>query len=149
MKLKKLSFIGIVLVLIAAMVMVLAVGCSSTTTTTTTATTTTPLTTTTTTENVSPATLTIFAAGTLAGPFGAIDTAFEQAYPNITVQPQFAGSVLDAHNITQLHEEADILAVADYHVIPEVLYPSTTTITPTGTSTGTTTALTPAYAIGT
>jgi len=146
MKLKKLSFIGIVLVLIAAMVMVLAVGCSSTTTTTTTATTTTPLTTTTTTENVSPATLTIFAAGTLAGPFGAIDTAFEQAYPNITVQPQFAGSVLDAHNITQLHEEADILAVADYHVIPEVLYPSTTTITPTGTSTGTTTALTPAYA---
>ena len=144
MNLKKLSFLGISLVLIAAMVMLLAVGCSSTMTTTTT--TTTPLTTTTTTENIGPTTLTIFAAGTLAGPFGAIDTAFEQAYPNITVQPQFAGSVLDAHNITQLHEECDVLAVADYHVIPEVLYQTTTTITPTGTSTGTTTALTPAYA---
>ena len=145
MKLKQSFFIGTTFVLISAFVMLLA-GCSSNSSSTTTSTgAPTSSSPTTTTQTPAQTTLTLFGAGTLAGPFGDIDTAFEQANPNITVHPQFAGSVQDAHNITQLHEVADILAVADYHVIPEVLYPNTTTITPTGSSTGTT-SISPAYA---
>ncbi|MGO8865428.1 MAG: extracellular solute-binding protein [Alphaproteobacteria bacterium] len=66
--------------------------------------------------------LTIFAAGTLALPFRALDEAFEKANPGITVQPQFGGSVKMAKEITELHEPADILAVADYNVIPKYLF---------------------------
>lgn len=67
-------------------------------------------------------TLVLYGAGTLSVPFNKVITAFEQANPNITVQPQFGGSVKMAKQITQLHEPADILAVADYHVIPQQLY---------------------------
>ncbi|HUZ75876.1 MAG TPA: extracellular solute-binding protein [Stellaceae bacterium] len=67
-------------------------------------------------------TLTIFAAGTLAVPFRAIDGQFERSDPGVTVEPQFGGSVMMAKRITALHEPADILAVADYNVIPKYLF---------------------------
>ncbi len=67
-------------------------------------------------------TLTIYAAGTLAGPFHQIGTLFEQANPGVTVQSQFGGSVMMAKRITDLHQTADILAVADYSVIPKYLF---------------------------
>jgi molybdate/tungstate transport system substrate-binding protein len=69
-----------------------------------------------------PTVLTIFAAGTLAGPFRALDAVFEKKYPNVVVQPQFAGSVAMAKRITELHQRADLLAVADYRVIPKYLF---------------------------
>jgi molybdate/tungstate transport system substrate-binding protein len=64
-------------------------------------------------------TLTIYAAGTLAGPFREIDGLFAKANPGVTVEPQFGGSVMMAKRITELHQQADILAVADYSVIPK------------------------------
>lgn len=67
-------------------------------------------------------TLSIFAAGTLAVPFKQLDQSFEQKYPDIVVQPQFGGSVKMAKHITELHQEADILAVADYNVVPNYLF---------------------------
>ncbi|MDE2165676.1 MAG: extracellular solute-binding protein [Alphaproteobacteria bacterium] len=67
-------------------------------------------------------TLTIFAAGTLAVPFKQVDQLFEQKYPTVEVQPQFGGSVKMARQITDLHRDADILAVADYNVIPKYLF---------------------------
>jgi len=67
-------------------------------------------------------TLTIFAAGTLAVPFKHVDQLFEQKYPAVVVQPQFGGSVKMAKQITELHQDADILAVADYTVIPKYLF---------------------------
>jgi molybdate/tungstate transport system substrate-binding protein len=67
-------------------------------------------------------TLSVFAAGTLAVPFKQVDQLFEQKYPEVTVQPQFGGSVKMARQITALHENADILAVADYNVIPKYLF---------------------------
>jgi molybdate/tungstate transport system substrate-binding protein len=67
-------------------------------------------------------TLTIYAAGTLAGPFHEIDALFEHANPGVTVEPQFGGSVMMAKRITDLHQVADILAVADYSVIPKYLF---------------------------
>lgn len=69
-----------------------------------------------------PTALTVFAAGTLAVPFKEIDALFEQQHPQVVVQPQFGGSVKMAKQITELHQPADILAVADYRVIPKYLF---------------------------
>lgn len=71
-----------------------------------------------------PAILTIFAAGTLAVPFRQVSALFEKRYPNVTVQAQFGGSVMMAKKITDLHQAADLLAVADYSVIPKYMFGS-------------------------
>ena len=68
------------------------------------------------------ATLTIFAAGTLAAPFRQMSALFEAKYNDVSVQAQFGGSVKMARQITDLHQDADILAVADYNVIPKYLF---------------------------
>jgi molybdate/tungstate transport system substrate-binding protein len=69
-----------------------------------------------------PTTLTIFAAGTLAVPFRQIDKLFEKKYPDIKVEAQFGGSVKMTKQITELHKQADLLAVADYSVIPKYMF---------------------------
>jgi molybdate/tungstate transport system substrate-binding protein len=69
-----------------------------------------------------PVTLTVFAAGTLAAPFRQIDTVFEQQHPGVVVHAQFGGSVMMSRRITDLHQQADVLAVADYSVIPKYLF---------------------------
>ena len=69
-----------------------------------------------------PQTLTIYAAGTLAVPFRQLDTLFEKNNAGVAVQAQFGGSVMMAKRITDLHQDADILAVADYSVIPKYMF---------------------------
>jgi molybdate/tungstate transport system substrate-binding protein len=69
-----------------------------------------------------PTVLTIFAAGTLAVPFKQVDVLFEKKYPNVKVEPQFGGSVKMTKQITELHKDADLLAVADYSVIPKYMF---------------------------
>jgi molybdate/tungstate transport system substrate-binding protein len=69
-----------------------------------------------------PVTLDILAAGTLARPFQELDTIFAQQNPGVVPQPQFGGSVMMARRITELHQPADLIAVADYHVIPKYLF---------------------------
>ncbi len=69
-----------------------------------------------------PSTLTIYAAGTLAVPFRQINTLFEKNNANVTVQAQYGGSVMMAKRITGLHQDADLLAVADYNVIPKYMF---------------------------
>jgi molybdate/tungstate transport system substrate-binding protein len=69
-----------------------------------------------------PTSLTIFAAGTLAVPFRQLDREFEQQHAGTTVQPYFGGSVMMAKRITNLHQPADLIAVADYNVIPKYLF---------------------------
>jgi len=66
--------------------------------------------------------LTVYGAGTLAVPFRQLDALFEQQHPGVTVQPEFGGSVMLARKITDLHQRTDVLAVADYHVIPKYLF---------------------------
>ncbi|HZS84933.1 MAG TPA: extracellular solute-binding protein [Stellaceae bacterium] len=66
--------------------------------------------------------LAVFAAGTLAVPFRELDALFERRHPDIPVQPQFGGSVMMAKRIVELGQAADILAVADYNVIPKYLF---------------------------
>jgi molybdate/tungstate transport system substrate-binding protein len=70
----------------------------------------------------SPAVLTVFGAGTLAVPFRALAQRFEKDNPGVAVRAEFGGSVKMARQITDLHRPADILAVADYSVIPKYLF---------------------------
>ena len=75
-------------------------------------------------QGAAPTTLTIFAAGTLAVPFRELSAVFEKQNPGVTVQAQFGGSVKMAKQITDLHQDADLLAVADYNVIPKYMFGS-------------------------
>ena len=74
------------------------------------------------TQAADPTTLTVYAAGTLAVPFRQVSALFTQKYPNVTVQAQFGGSVMMAKRITDLHQDSDLLAVADYNVIPKYMF---------------------------
>ncbi len=67
-------------------------------------------------------TLTIFGAGTLANPFNQIDKAFMAKYPNVTIHAQFGGSVKEVKQVTELGQQADVVAVADYSVIPHYMF---------------------------
>jgi len=67
-------------------------------------------------------TLTLFGAGTLANPFNDADTRFAAANPNVTVQAQFGGSVKEVKQVTDLGQPADVVAVADYAVIPQYMF---------------------------
>jgi molybdate/tungstate transport system substrate-binding protein len=69
-----------------------------------------------------PTVLAIYAAGTLAVPFKAVSAIFERKNPNVAVQAQFGGSVMMAKRISDLHQDADLLAVADYNVIPKYMF---------------------------
>ncbi len=70
----------------------------------------------------SATTLTVFAAGTLGKTFREAAKGFEALHPGVTVQPQFGGSVKMVKMVTQLHMPADVVAVADYSVIPKYMY---------------------------
>jgi molybdate/tungstate transport system substrate-binding protein len=73
-------------------------------------------------QTAEPSVLTIYAAGTLAVPFRQVSAIFEQKNSNVRVQAQFGGSVMMAKRITDLHQDADLLAVADYNVIPKYMF---------------------------
>ncbi|MHB9094523.1 MAG: tungstate ABC transporter substrate-binding protein WtpA [Eubacteriales bacterium] len=66
-------------------------------------------------------TLNLYGAGTLATPFRELTKAFEAKYPNIVVHSQFGGSVKMVKQVTELKQPADIVAVADYSVIPKYM----------------------------
>ena len=69
-----------------------------------------------------PVALTVYAAGTLARPFTEMARAFEKTHAGIVVQPQFGGSVKMVKKVTVLKEPADVVAVADYTVIPKYMF---------------------------
>ncbi|MDE2080580.1 MAG: extracellular solute-binding protein [Burkholderiales bacterium] len=66
--------------------------------------------------------LTVFAAGTLGKTFTTLARGFEREHPGVTVQPQFGGSVKMVKQVTVLHQPADLVAVADYAVIPKYMF---------------------------
>jgi len=69
-----------------------------------------------------PVKLTVYAAGTLAKPFTEMAREFEKSHPDIVVQAQFGGSVKMVKQVTVLKQQADIVAVADYTVIPKYMF---------------------------
>ena len=67
--------------------------------------------------------VTIFHAGSLTVPLEAIKTGFEAANEGVTLQLEPAGSVTCVQKITELEQKADLLAVADYSLIPSLMMP--------------------------
>ncbi len=67
-------------------------------------------------------TLIVFGAGTLSAPFTAELAAFKKQNPGVTVHSQFGASGDMVKNITQLHQPADVLGVADYSLIPKLMF---------------------------
>jgi molybdate/tungstate transport system substrate-binding protein len=77
-------------------------------------------------ETAAPAeetTLKVFHAGSLAAPFEEMEAAFEEAYPNVDVQLYPGGSTAIVKDITELDKTADVLASADYSLIPSYMVP--------------------------
>jgi molybdate/tungstate transport system substrate-binding protein len=66
--------------------------------------------------------LVVFEAGSLMVPFAAMEKAFETANPDIDVEIQAHGSIQVVRHVTELGEDVDIVAVADYSLIPMLMY---------------------------
>ncbi len=69
------------------------------------------------------ATLTIYHAGSLTIPFDEVTREFNKLYPDIKVETEAAGSATAIRKVTELGKKADIIASADYTLIPEMMFP--------------------------
>lgn len=67
--------------------------------------------------------LKIYHAGSLSAPMGELEQRFEQLHSDVDVQREPAGSVASVKKITELGKQADILASADYNLIPSMMMP--------------------------
>ncbi len=70
--------------------------------------------------------LKIFHAGSLSVPMAELEEKFETLHPNVDVQREPAGSSACIKKITELNKQADILASADYTLIPAMMMPEYT-----------------------
>jgi molybdate/tungstate transport system substrate-binding protein len=68
--------------------------------------------------------LKVSVAASLIVPFQEIEKEFESKYPNIDVQLEGHGSVQVIRSVTELGEDIDLAAVADYQLIPLLMYPA-------------------------
>lgn len=67
--------------------------------------------------------LVVFNAGSLAKPFSDLLRAFKAKYPEVIPAQENSGSLEAARKVTELDKIPDVLAVADYSVIPKLLVP--------------------------
>jgi molybdate/tungstate transport system substrate-binding protein len=67
--------------------------------------------------------LKVFHAGSLSVPFAEMEQVFEKRYPYIDVQREASGSVQAVRKVTDLHKPCDVIAVADYDIIPKMMFP--------------------------
>jgi molybdate/tungstate transport system substrate-binding protein len=65
----------------------------------------------------------IFHAGSLAVPLEQAEQQFEALHPEIDVQRESMGSVACVQQITEIGKNGDVLASADYSLIPSMMYP--------------------------
>ena len=70
--------------------------------------------------------LKIFHAGSLSVPMAELEEKFETLHPNVDVQREPAGSRACIQKITELKKQSDILASADYTLIPTMMMPEYT-----------------------
>ena len=68
-------------------------------------------------------TLTVLHAGSLVIPFAELEEVFEAAHPGVDVMCEAAGSAKTIRKVTELNKEADVVASADYSLIPSMMYP--------------------------
>jgi molybdate/tungstate transport system substrate-binding protein len=66
--------------------------------------------------------LVVFCAGSLILPFVALETAFESQHPEVDVLNECHGSIQVIRHVTELHEQIDVVATADYALIPMLMY---------------------------
>lgn len=71
--------------------------------------------------------LIVFNAGSLALPMRDLLRAFQAQHPGIRPAQESSGSLEAARKLTELGKIPDVLAVADFHVIPAVLIPEQAT----------------------
>lgn len=67
--------------------------------------------------------LVIYNAGSLTVPFEKIEKEFEAEHPDIDIKYHQMGSVKAVRQITDLGKECDVIALADYTLIPDMMYP--------------------------
>lgn len=67
--------------------------------------------------------LKVFHAGSLSIPLKRVAEKFEAQNPNVDVQLESHGSVLAVRQITEVGKKGDVIAVADYTLIPSIMYP--------------------------
>jgi molybdate/tungstate transport system substrate-binding protein len=68
--------------------------------------------------------LKVLAAGSLLSPFGELEREFEQSHPGVDVQVEGHGSIQVIRQVTDLGRSADVVAVADASLIPDLMYVS-------------------------
>ncbi len=68
-------------------------------------------------------TITIFHAGSLAIPFSEMEAEFESMHPGVNVECESASSGVTIRKVTELGKNAEIIASADYSLIPALMYP--------------------------
>jgi molybdate/tungstate transport system substrate-binding protein len=67
-------------------------------------------------------TLRVIPAGSLLLPFEAIEEEFEALHPDVDIQIEGHGSIQVVRQVTDLKREADVVAVADESLIPDMMY---------------------------
>ena len=67
--------------------------------------------------------LKVIYAGSLIVPFEEIEKQFESQHPGVDVQMEGHGSIQVIRQVTDIHKEVDVLAVADDSLIPDMMYP--------------------------
>lgn len=64
----------------------------------------------------------VLCAGSLILPFSEIEEAYEALNPDIDILTEGHGSIQVIRHVTELREEADVMAVADFSLIPMMMY---------------------------
>lgn len=67
--------------------------------------------------------LKVIYAGSLIVPLEEVERRFESLHPEVDVEMEGHGSIQVIRYVTDLKKEADVLAVADYTLIPAMMYP--------------------------
>ena len=67
--------------------------------------------------------LKVFHAGSLAVPFEEVESQFEAIHPDVDVQREAHGSVAAIRQVTDVGKPGDVVASADYSLIPSMMYP--------------------------
>lgn len=67
-------------------------------------------------------TITVLCAGSLVVPFEEMAVRFEAAHPDVDVLVEGHGSIQVIRTVTELHQEADVMVVADQSLLPMLMY---------------------------
>ncbi len=66
--------------------------------------------------------LRVLPAGSLLQPFDEVEKAFEVQHPDVDVQIEGHGSIQVIRQVTDLHRQVDVVAVADASLIPDLMF---------------------------